>query len=83
MSAEANKLLTADLIRARADFENAQTRGFSTGGGSYVIQSCPLANDDDQYHDLAVIDAWGNITPLSPLVNLPWLEGIVKGGEVS
>lgn len=42
-------------IRELSPFQTGQLVGYITHGGTYIVASTPLANDDDRYHDLVAM----------------------------
>jgi hypothetical protein len=51
-------------ILARKPFTTAQTCGYLTKGGTYILASPPIANDDDKWHDLIAITTAGTVRTL-------------------
>lgn len=58
--------LYREQIIARKPFTSVQVKGYKTRGGSYIIASCGIANDDGKDRDLMAITPHG-VVALSPL----------------
>ncbi len=67
----------AAAIVAREPFEAVQTRAYLTEGGTYIIGSGAMMNDDDQPHDLLAVTPWDTVYPLRPTANPEPVERIL------
>lgn len=60
----------AAAIRARKPFKTGQLVGSKTPGGSYILTSPALCNDDDRPRDLVLITRLDEVVSLWPTANL-------------
>ena len=68
-------------IARREPFDTGQTVAYLTPGGTYMIASGAILNDDDQMHDLVAVTRGGGVHPVRYNVNpafVRWLEPIVR-----
>ena len=68
----------ADAIRARQGYAGVQMMAYVTGGGTYIIASTGLVNDDGNIHDLIAIGRGGQVVPLSILTNPDSITAVRK-----
>lgn len=78
--------MIAIAILEREPFYDLQLMGYPTPGGSYIIASPSIVNDDDLDHDIAVIDIHNNVFPLRVTAYIDelkvlLLKGYDYGGE--
>ena len=77
--------MSANSYREIAEAVAARTTGdlgglleaYVTKGGTYVLSSNPVMNDDYRPHDLLAVTAGGDVLPLRPTVH-PDLVSAVK-----
>lgn len=67
----------AEKIVAREDFDTPQIVGYTTKGGTFILASPPILNDDDVFHDLVAITPTGDVFPLRLTANIvPAVEAL-------
>lgn len=59
----------AVAIKDRVSFRHADLISYHTRGGTYMLATPALYNDDDQTHDLIAIDSWGGVHAVRPTTN--------------
>jgi hypothetical protein len=55
------------LVLDGHSFRDGQAYGYQTAGGTFIIGSTYIANDDGKDHDLFAVTPWYDIVKLSPL----------------
>ncbi len=75
--------LLADAIRERRSYASAQILTYVTGGGTYILASTGLVNDDGRVHDIAAIGRGGDVVPLTFAANPATLAAMRKIIEAS
>jgi hypothetical protein len=74
--------LFKDRILARKPFTDVQLKARKTKGGTYILTSPAVMNDDDRDRDLTAITAYGEVVKLHPLANAePLIELLNQAKE--
>lgn len=65
-----------NAIITASEVETTVAITYISGGGTYLIASPGMWNDDNLPRDLIAIDRFGNVMALSPTVNPEFIEAV-------